>query len=223
LHTSEVLAVDPERDEVLLAQQALLEGLQSPTTSLLESPADRRLAQAEPVEKSRGDAAVVALRETRENGLFQALVNLDGAFHLLIALKRTFPLGLDVAHTGHVDRHALAADADRTGIRAPAPVTRVERLVAAVARAAESDDLLVEDLASRETGQFGVVLQEMELDVESAAQHLTEASGGRGGRLWRKWFVCRIVERKLCFHRGSFLVMKITDNGKEPLAVSNFN
>jgi len=76
---------------------------------------------------------------------------------------------------------ALAAYADRAGVRAPATVAPIDRFIAAVALPTEPHDLFIENLACEQTCRFGVVLQEMELDVEAAAQHTTEASAEGAG------------------------------------------
>src|SRR5690606_18872481 len=155
---------------------------QGRATALLKDPADRRLAQPEAVEEGPGYTPVVALREAQQDRFFQALVHLDRRFHLLVGFQRTFLLGFDITHTGHLDWYTLGTDANRTGIVAPAPVASVEGLIAAVACPAEAADLVFEDLACQKAGQFGVVHQQMQLDIETPAEHLLQAFG----QFWRK-------------------------------------
>ena len=101
----------------------------------------------------------------------------------------------DLAHTGHRDRHALVVYANRARVRSPAAVAPIQGLIPTVALAAEATNLLVEDLAGQQPRQLGVVLQQVEFDVESALEHLAQ----QVRCLWRKSAVCRIVLGKLCF------------------------
>ena len=52
LMARQILAVDPEGNEVLLVETPLFERLESPGRALLESPAHRGLAEPESIEKA---------------------------------------------------------------------------------------------------------------------------------------------------------------------------
>ena len=206
---SNPFAVNPEGQNVLFFQRAVLKLLKGLLSPLLKPAAHRRLAQAEPVDKLAGHLLVVSLREPQQNGLYHLRTDLR-AFHRLVAFQGPLLLRVGVSNARHVDRNLLSVDPDRTGVRAPS-AQAVSLLLSTVALSGETSDFLLEEFLGLKASHFCVVLNQMELRVDRAVEDFSKRLGG-----WRLFGVGAMLRS----HRQGFFVGEkslLVCTGEEPL------
>ena len=212
---SNPFAVNPEGQNVLFFQRAVLKLLKGLLSPLLKPAAHRRLAQAEPVDKLAGHLLVVSLREPQQNGLYHLRTDLR-AFHRLVAFQGPLLLRVGVSNARHVDRNLLSVDPDRTGIRPPS-AKGIPLLLSTVALSGETSDFLLEEFLGQKASHFCVVLNQMELRVDRAVEGLVQRFGS--------WRLFGVGAMSRSHNRGSSSVKSrcLCAPGKNPFPVSSFN